>query len=557
MNMYVNENVNKAFQPVAIANSNGNSPCENNEKNQTKSPFSTLTSLHSLQDDTYERIRKKKKRLTNLIAIGGTATAVGVAAIALFMGRSQGLAKKFRQVFGGVESKFANVKNKHLHKALVTGFGVFEKFGKIMTNSTPMKDYTLHKAMEKTAVTRSIRDSISKFFTNENRNSVSKSLQKSKKSYNEFITVVQNAINETETNKGLLKKSPEAEAKYKELKDLVSGKAQGAAEFFTEGHFEKTHKGMMEDMDYLSQEMSFKRLFSQEALQGFVPESILAERRSKYAKELFHKKNQLSFSYQDVALYAKSSLDDVNMLVYSIKNAKTQKTLKECSVNLENSLKHFSKDSINKDNREANAQAVRNCIQKFKDEVSILSDNNSAKQKMMVHMNEYEDLFKEDKPGVIQQIRMLAGDVWGDQSKFDLAIKEKADIHRKDLKVSLNRMINMFDKQRDITIGSGPADVLGLLMPVAAFGYAFHKADSKDKKVGTSLELGIPLVGAYAVYYKALKLQFNGVKALATSTGAALLLNLLGETIYKQYAKNKEKARLKAIQEQQSTPQQL
>lgn len=554
MNMYVNENVNKAFQPVAIANNNGNSPCDNNEKIEIKSPFSTLATL---QDDTYERIKKKKKRITNLIAIGGTATAIGITAIALFMGRSQGLAKKIRQVFGGVESKFANVKNKHLHKALVTGFGIFEKFGKIVTNSSPMKDYTLHKVMEKTSVTRSIRDSISKFFTNENRNSVSKSLQTSKKSYNEFITVVQNAINETETNRDLIQKTTGAEAKFKELKDLMSVKAQTAAEFFTDGYFEKTYKGMMEDMNYLSQEMSFKRLFSQEALQGFVPESILVERRSKYAKELFHKKNALSFSHQDIALFAKSNLDDINMLIYSIKNPATQKNLKDCSVSLENSLKHFSKDSINKDNREANAQAVRNCIKKFKEEVNLLPDKNNAKHKMMVHMCEYEDLFKEDKPGVIQQIRMLAGHIWGDQSKFDLEIKEKADRHRKDLKVSLNRMINMFDKQRDITVGSGPADVLGLLLPVAGFAYAFHKSDSKDKKVGTSLELGIPLVGAYAVYYKALKLQFNGVKALATSTGTALLLNLLGETVYKQYAKNKEKARLKALQEQQSTPQQL
>jgi hypothetical protein len=110
----------------------------------------------------------------------------------------------------------------------------------------------------------------------------------------------------------------------------------------------------------------------------------------------------------------------------------------------------------------------------------------------------------------------------------------------------------MFDKQRDITLGSGPADVLGMLSPLALFGIALGNADSKDKKVGTSLELGIPLIGGMLVYLRTLALQFNGVKGLATTVGTGVLLNLAGSIVYKKYIAAQEVARKR---ERESIPQ--
>lgn len=57
----------------------------------------------------------------------------------------------------------------------------------------------------------------------------------------------------------------------------------------------------------------------------------------------------------------------------------------------------------------------------------------------------------------------------------------------------------MFDKVRDLKIGSAPKDVLMLLLPVGGVGLAVHKADTKEKKRSVMIKYGIPIVGAVAI----------------------------------------------------------
>jgi len=538
-NIYINENINKTFQPFVTNDSKANPSYTKKEDK------SLLHTLNTLENDTYERLKQKKRKITGLIAIGSTATLAAIAFIAIATGKSQKISKKMLTLFGGVESKFADVKDKHIHKILTTTFGFFDRFAKVFTNSSPIKDYTLHQVLGQTKITRNIRTFLSNIFTKENKNSVLKSLKTSKESYNEFISSVEKAV-------GSSPSSIKETEKFKEMEQLLA-KAKETPEFLSEKHFNENYSTMEKDMCFLNNQMSLKRLFSKEALQGFVPESILAERRAKYVEALIDKKNNISCSFADMSQYARIRLDDTNIIIYSIKDSKLQKNLRNCSLTLDNSLKNYVKQASDKSTRDPNLKLIQNNIKTFKEEVDSLASSD-IKDKLLLHIDEYENLFKDHKPGVVQDIRMLAGEVWGDKSEFDLNIKKKATAHSKDLNVSLTRTINMFDKQRDITLGSGPADVLGLLSPIVLFGVALSKDDTKDKRVGTSLELGIPIIGGVLVYLRTLALQFNGVKALATSTGAAILLNVAGSLIYKKYMAHQELARKK---ESESTPQQL
>ena len=361
---------------------------------------------------------------------------------------------------------------------------------------------------------------------------------------------MEKSIQQSENNPSLIK---DAEG-FAELKNKMR-EAKNTPDFLLPSTFEENYALMQKDMDFLSKEISFKRLFSKEALQGFVPQSILLERRGKYAKGLIDKKNNISSSFKEMSEYAQDKLDDTNILIYSIKDPKLQKKLRDCSLKLNDSLKKYVKDAPDKKTRDPNWGLIQNNVKNFKAEVNILAPTD-IKDKLMMHIDEYENLFANHKPGVIQDIRVLAGQVWGDKSEFDLNIKKKATVHSKDLNLALNRTINMFDKERDIVLGSGPADVLGLLSPVAIFGWTLYKDDSKDKKIGTSLELGIPIVGGMLVYLRTLALQYNGVKALATSAGVGVLLNLAGGLVYKKYMANQELAKQKE-REGESTPQRL
>lgn len=528
-NINVTDNTNQTFQPFVSADDRGTSPYVKKENNKS--------TLRTLQEDTYETLKKKQRRINSLIAIGSTATIAAIAFIAVITGKSQRLSKKMMHLFGGVESKFSNVKDKHLHKILTTTFGVFEKFGKIVTNSSPIKDYTLHQALGKTKVTRRFRDFATNIFTTENKKSVNKSLLKSRESYNIFISSVEKAIKQSEMDPSLVKDKAEFQNLKQKMQDV-----RNTPHFLLPKCFEDAQSTMQNDMEFLSQEITLKRLFSKESLQGFVPESILAEKRSKYAKTLFDSKNSISYSFEDLSEYARTKLDETNLIIYSIKDANIQKKLRDCSINLDKSLKKYVKDSSSKESRSPNLNLIKNNFETFKKEVDLLVDSD-IKKKLTVHINEYEDLFKQHNPGHLEEIRVLAGKAWGDKSEFDINIKKSGDNHKKDLNLSLTRMINMFDKQRDITLGSGPADLLGMLSPLVLFAVALGNADSKDKKIGTSLELGIPLIGGMLVYLRTLALQYNGVKALATSVGTGVLLNLAGSIIYKKYMAIQESSR--------------
>lgn len=540
--IYFNENKNKPFEPFVIMDNKDNLP---KQKRETKS---VLQTLNNLENDTYERLRRKKRQTNSLIAIGGSATLAAVVFIAVITGKSQKLSKKMQHLFGGVESKFADVKDRHLHKLLTTSFGVFDRFGKVITNSSPIKDWAIYKALDKTKATRNIRDYVSDIYTKENRNSVTKSLEKSQESYTDFIKTVENAINQSEKNPSLINNKEE----FNKLKQEYNN-AKNTPTFLATKTFEENYSIMQNDMDFLSKEITFKKLFSKEALQGFVPQSILVERRAKYVKKLIDEKNVISCSFVDMRDYARSKLDDTNIFIYSIKDPAIQKKLRDCSLNLDDSLKKYVKNSSDKESRDAHAETVRANIQKFKEEVSLLPSTD-IKDKLSVHMDEYENLFKEYKKGIVQEIRTAAGDAWGNGSNFDKAIKEKATIHSKDLNLALTRTINMFDKQRDIALGSGPADVIGLLTPIVICGWSLNKKETKEEKIGVALEAGIPIVGGVLVYLRTLALQYNGVKALATSAGVGILLNLAGSMVYKKYMSNQELAKKK---EKESTPQQL
>lgn len=57
----------------------------------------------------------------------------------------------------------------------------------------------------------------------------------------------------------------------------------------------------------------------------------------------------------------------------------------------------------------------------------------------------------------------------------------------------------MFDKVRDLKIGSAPKDVLALSIPLGAVGYGLSKADTTDEKVSVTIKYGIPIIGAIAI----------------------------------------------------------
>lgn len=517
-NIYLNENGNRIFQPFIQGDNRGYSPYINKDSQAELSD--------SYKSSTQAEPKRHNKKVIMLETIGVVGTLGGLA---FAIRKSQNISRKFSEWASLAESKYSN--NKHAHKIFTKIASGLDKTSKIISNLAPIKDYSLHVALGKTEFTKAIRNKITGFFTAENKGSVESSLKRSRDSYNEVVAALESARikSKLKGNEHLIKN----QAKFAELESVLD-QALATPKFLLSYHFELTHAGMMEDMQHLDAEMSMKQLLSTDSLQGFVPAEILESRRAAYVKRIFADKNLTSCSFQDIASYAKDRLLNVHSLIYSVKDPQTQQNLRKSAVNLDSSFKKYIQDSVDKEKRDDILVSVKENLATFRVQVDLLPES-KLKEKLLMHLDEYDDLFKEHKSGLIQRLRVLAGEAWGDNSPFDVEVKKKADQHIKDLNKSTRSLINMFDKERDITIGSGAGDIAGLLLPVAGYAWELKKDDTADKRIGTSLELGVPILGSSAFYLYAQRMQYNGFRALVASFGVGVLLNLAGSSMFKKY----------------------
>lgn len=532
---------NQTFQPFIQRDNQGYSSyiqLQNNSLTQENDTFNSKN----------EHDKKKKNRHSKMIiALNTLGIIAGLAVVGLFFNKTKYISNKLQMWAANVDKKFHNVKNKHLHKLFSVMTSSFDRMSRVVTNSSTIKDYALHHVMEKTTVTRKFRDWIAKIYTHENKNAVLTSLKKSRESYSEFIASVDSAVGQTEAQlaKGNLKI---LNPKYKNNLDSINHplkklqklleEARKTPDFLHRYSLEHRYNEMQNDMQHLADEMSLKRLSSKEALQGFIAEDILEQRRMKFVKGILKEKNEISRTFEDIGNYAKNKLHNTNALIYMFKDPFMQKDLKEASIELEKYIKTYANDSKVSSNRVTVTKNVMEKVAKFREKAELLPKS-PLKEKLINHINEYHELFKNNDKGIVQEIRELAGQIWGSDSEFDKAIKLAGNKHIKDLDTSFNRTVNMFDKQRDITIGSGIGDVVSLTLPIAGYFYALSNDDTTDKKIGTSLELGIPILGGMGIYFYALAKQFNGFKALSVSVGTGAVLNFIGSSIYKKYKQAK------------------
>ena len=100
-----------------------------------------------------------------------------------------------------------------------------------------------------------------------------------------------------------------------------------------------------------------------------------------------------------------------------------------------------------------------------------------------------------------------------------------ADSLEKSVDLETNKL---FDKIRDLKIGSAPKDVLLLLIPIGAVAYELTKADSNEEKVSVGVKYGIPVIGAVSVTMYCTAALMSAGPSLIVGFLSGLALNQLG-----------------------------
>ena len=119
---------------------------------------------------------------------------------------------------------------------------------------------------------------------------------------------------------------------------------------------------------------------------------------------------------------------------------------------------------------------------------------------------------------------------------------ETLSASRQNAQKSLNNALrtegnDLFDKIRDIEIGSAPNDILGMLGTTGMLGVYLAQAKDKDQRVEAALTTGLPLgLGMLATTFATMKM-YTGMKAIAFGAVATFISNNIGKIINKEYQK--------------------
>ena len=99
----------------------------------------------------------------------------------------------------------------------------------------------------------------------------------------------------------------------------------------------------------------------------------------------------------------------------------------------------------------------------------------------------------------------------------------------------------LFDKIRDLKIGSAPAETLGVVASLGVIGWGLTKAKNKDERISVTLKYGVPAVGATAVsLYSTVRLVAGG-KAILLGLISGIAINKFGAVLDNARKKYNEK----------------
>lgn len=170
-------------------------------------------------------------------------------------------------------------------------------------------------------------------------------------------------------------------------------------------------------------------------------------------------------------------------------------------------------------------------------------------QVLQEHIKKPNDYYDKDKIKLITEAIGSLGDSMSKTKQGE--IQDIMDIYRKHLPKpefdklqkavnksmdKLNKATDMehdklFDKIRDLKLGSAPHDVLAFLGSLAVLGWGVSKADSKDEKISVTLKYAIPaLVGVAMAIGCTVGLIASG-PSLLIGLASTIPVNMIGKAI--------------------------
>lgn len=247
----------------------------------------------------------------------------------------------------------------------------------------------------------------------------------------------------------------------------------------------------------------------------------------------------VAFNLKKLASYSDPTDADLRKLVREAKD-ELRKSFKKGefdNTSRRTLLEKFNQMSPKFDNIE-NGEIRKELLDRIRHSISVLSENKEGELQKI--MREYKALLPKE-----------------DYAKLEKSVNRYLD----SLHVSIDTETDkLFDKVRDLKIGSAPKDTLAVLASVGVVGWGLSKSKNNDERVSVSLKYGIPAVGGVlTALYCTLALMPAG-PSLFIGLISGLIMNKLGEATdnaRKGYNKDKDTVSLSDVKSIDISPTKL
>lgn len=358
-------------------------------------------------------------------------------------------------------------------------------------NIATLKDIVFQIGLKKTSATRKFSEKVTDWFQKISVMTCSRSYRKTQNKfdnlYSEFAQV----------NKNL----PNAERKTatEKLVNIKNNVYNVCSKEARNERLEQVNNDLKKlDTDVMNRTWKNLKGFLQEARGGkFIAQDQASNAKLKLHNSVYPVKENITFSIYDHYQIMRNLLKNIDPVIdVSDKNSRILMD------NLRKNLSAYKKVLEGEESKSKlpRKKDVADSLENLKNHINESKVyNNETKKQASETLNKFSKaLIDDDKEGEIQELM----DIYKNHlSNSDYAkLKKKVDRTLKSLNHSVDLETDkLFDKIRDLKLGSAPHDVLAFLASLGIMGYGVSKADSKDQKMSVTLKYGIPAVGAVAI----------------------------------------------------------
>jgi len=513
----------------------------NNVKSAT--PFSNFnhSNRYFWLNDSYLAENTLQKRKRKLSAIG---FLFGAGVLLLFSRgvykNSNKLLENFRDYLEmKANQSFLNKPNfsTKFYSYLLKKTDIISKKSESLNNVISVKDILFTHLMYKTKPTKIIHKSISEFFENISRNTVAKSYKDTQKHFDKMYEqfdkfdeyLLKNDSGKTIIYNGKGYKLSELIAQAKNYRESVKLVVNSFISKDTQKARYKYIKDSTSALYSKFWEESFKGFWTKdnkfkhkEMWQKFIASEQIQANKTDLAYNASFARNMLSYTPAEklnhVGEYLKNlrsivpvedekAIGFLNKMEWYVKDSTA---LCENKENFLSELNKFEAHNLTADVNQSIRDVQRDKVTNIKLIRNIAEDNGTGELEDMISIYRKIAPFELSKSGALEVAKKSV-------ESFDKSVKLETSV--------------LFDKLRDLDIGSAPTDVLTLIFSSLMISLGLSKAKNSDERKSVILKSGIPIIGAVATTtISATKLMPNG-KSLILGTITGLILNRIGLTL--------------------------